>query len=171
MAAAVTPILLVAAGVLCVAAIAKLRKPEPAVRALATLELPASAAVVRALAVVELGLGAACALDPVRPMTAAIAFVYAGLALISLALARRQSTCGCFGDAESPASALQSALSAAFAVVSVIATTNGAHGVGWVLGYSPAVAATLLIAAGGGVYATVIAYTELPRAWAAWSVR
>ena len=105
------------------------------------------------------------------PRPPAIACVYAIFAVVALLLARRQASCGCFGEDRTPASALQSMLSAAFAGVALAAALVGAHGLSWVIGHGPAAAGTLLVGIAGAVYATAIAYTELPAAWSAWSVR
>lgn len=171
MSAALTPPLLVAAALLCVAGALKLRRPAPAVRALASLGLRAAPTPVRTFAAVELALGGWVLLGAPRAAAGAVACVYAVFAAITFALARRRSSCGCFGDDTAPASVLQSLLSAAFACVGLVAAAGGVHGLGWVLGMDPALAATAVVGLGGAVYGAVIAYTELPRAWSAWSVQ
>jgi hypothetical protein len=171
MSAALTPPLLVAAGVLCLAGALKLRNPAPAVGALSILGLRATPIFVRAFATVEIALGGWAMLGAGRAAAAAIAGMYASFAVLALLLARRQASCGCFGEDRTPASALQSMLSAALALIALGAALFGAHGLGWVIGRGPASAGTLLIGIAGAVYATAIAYTELPAAWSAWSVR
>ena len=57
MSAALTPPLLVAAGVLCLAGALKLRSPAPAERALSILGLHATPIIVRSFATVEIALG------------------------------------------------------------------------------------------------------------------
>jgi hypothetical protein len=167
-AAALTPQLLVACGVLCVAGVFKLRDPVPAIRVLALLRLPARPAVVRLLAGAELALGGWCAIAADRLATAAVAFVFASFAVLSLRLVRLSASCGCFGDAQEPASLAQVVLSAVLALAALAATMSGAGGLGWVLQRSGASGVVLLIAISGAVYATVLAYTELPQAWNAW---
>ncbi len=171
MSAALTPPLLVAAGVMVLAGALKLRSPAPAVRALSILGLRATPIFVRTLAAFEVTVGGWALVAGGRAAAAAIACVYAIFAVVALLLARRQASCGCFGEDRTPASALQSILSAAFAAVAIAAALSGAHGLSWVTGRGPASAGTLLIGIAGAVYATVIAYTELPAAWSAWSVR
>ncbi len=171
MSAALTPPMLVAAGVLCLAGALKLRSPAPAVRALSILGLHAAPIFVRSFAAVEIALGGWAMLGAGRAAAAAIACIYGIFAVVALLLARRQASCGCFGEDRTPASALQSLLSAAFAGVALAAALNGAHGLSWVVGHGPAAAGTLLVGIAGAVYATAIAYTELPAAWSAWSVR
>lgn len=87
-----------------------------------------------------------------------------------MALARRHAACGCFGESESPASVAQAILSLALALVALAAAAVALpHGLGWVLGRAPVPAATLLLGTAGAAYGAVLAYTEVPRAWAAWS--
>jgi hypothetical protein len=171
MAQALTAPLLVAALILCTAGIAKLRSPATATRALAGAGLPSSTLAVRAFAAAELVLGAWSMLAPDRLAAAALACTYAGFAGLVLVLARRASSCGCFGAVEAPASRVQSIVSAALAVVSAAAAVWPAHGLGWVIHRPPGVASGLLVGIGGAVYGTVVAYTELPLAWTSWSAR
>jgi uncharacterized membrane protein YphA (DoxX/SURF4 family) len=169
MSEALTAPLLVAAAVLCVAGVLKLRSPRAAMTAFAALGLSPRAALVRVLAVCELAIGAWCAVDPARPAAAAVACLYAAFALVAWILARRRSACGCFGAEESPASPWQSVLSLVFVLSAIGALAAGAHGVGWVLGRPVLVASATLIGIAGAAYATALAYTELPNAWTAWS--
>jgi hypothetical protein len=171
MSTALTPPLMLAGALLCVAGALKLRRPAPAARALSILGLRAAPTSVRAFAAIEVGLGGWIVIGAPRAAVAAVGCLYVGFAIVTLALARRRSACGCFGEDEAPASAVQSLLSAALAVVALLAATGGVHGLGWVLGQSPAHAATVLVGLAGAVYAAVLAYTELPRAWSAWSPR
>ncbi len=164
-----TPPLAVAALVLCAAGLAKLRSPAGAVAALRRLGAPASAILVRAVALLEVGLGLWCLAWPSVACAAGLAFVYAGFSGLGLLLARRRSPCGCFGESQEPASGAQSLLSAALATVAALAAIQGAHGLPWVVGRPAATAAALMVALAGAVYATVIAYTELPLAWSAWA--
>jgi hypothetical protein len=157
--------------VLCVAGTAKLRAPDPARRALLTLGLPSGRAIVRAVGLCELGVGGWCAIDPSRASAAAIAVIYAVFAVIASVLARRQVSCGCFGGEDRPASIGQALLSAAISLVAVGEALAGPHGLAWVLGRPAAQAAVLLIGASASTCAAVLAYTEFPRAWGAWSAR
>jgi hypothetical protein len=166
---ALTPPMLLAAAVLCAAGFAKLRSPTAALRAFAVLGLPAKLALVRVLAVFELAIGVWCALAPSGPAAAVVAMLYAAFAVAAALLARRRSSCGCFGDDESPASAWQAVLSGLLAVVALAASLAAAHGLGWVLALPAAQAGALLIGIAGATYATVLAYTELPQAWSSWS--
>lgn len=167
MSALIAP-LLVASFVLCCAGIAKLRSPAGAADALRAAGLPASPSLIRAFAALELALGVFCVIAPGRLVAGLMAVLYAMFAALSLLLARRQSECGCFGAAQVPASPFQSVLSGALAIVAVLALVSPPPSV-WSL--SAASAAIVLMAAAGAAYATVLAYTQLPVVWEAWSPR
>jgi hypothetical protein len=148
----------VAALVLCAAGLAKLRSPGTAATALG---IPAGW--IRAFSVSELALGAGVLAWPVLSSLAAL--TYAGLAALTFVLARRAQSCGCFGDGDAPASAVQSLLSLALALVCVIP----AHGAGWLLDRSAGSAAVLVLGIVGAAYGIVIAYSDFGPAWRAWS--
>jgi hypothetical protein len=169
LAQALTAPFLVGALVLCTAGMAKLRSPVPAMRALAGAGLPDGAALVRAFAGLELALGIWAGLDPSPASAAAVAGTFMILAGVAALLVRRASSCGCFGDHEAPASQLQPLLSAGLATIAGAAAVWPPHGLVWVLGRPPATAAALVLGVAGAAYATVLAYTELPTAWGAWS--
>jgi Methylamine utilisation protein MauE len=171
MAQALTPPMLLAVAVLCIAGAAKLRSPAAAARAFAALRLPASTALVRAVATTEIALGVWWALEPGRPAAACVAAIYAAFALAAALLARSRSDCGCFGESELPASNWQAALSAIFALVAIGALVAHAHGLGWVLDRPALEAATIVIGTAGATSATVLAYTALPAAWTSWSLQ
>jgi hypothetical protein len=171
MAEVLTPPFLLAALVLCVAGAAKLRSPAAAGRALRVLGLPGGATPVRALAVAELVLGLGCAIDPGRIGATVMGCVFGAFAVVALLLARERAACGCFGEGDAPASSLQSGLSAALALVALAGAARAPHGLGWVADRSPSQVAVLAVGIAASVFATVLAYTELPRAWSAWSAR
>jgi hypothetical protein len=154
----------VAAVVLCIAGIAKLRSPATAAAALAVRPV-----LVRSFALGELALGAAALLSPAPALSALLAATYAGLAGLTLVLARRSQACGCFGEGETPASISQSVLSGALALICAAAAVAQPHGLGWILGRPAGTAAVLVFGTAGAVYGTVIAYSELPLAWRSWS--
>jgi hypothetical protein len=160
--------LLVASVVLCVAGIAKLRSPEAASRALAGGRLPSGRGLVRGFAAGELILGAWSLISPNRLTAAAVCVVFVLFTVLSALLARRASSCGCFGTDDTPATALQSLLSAGFALAAAAACAWPPHGLNWIAGRSPGLGAALLAGVAAAAYATVLAYTELPAAWGAW---
>lgn len=155
---------LVAALVLCVAGAAKLRAPDPAARAVG-----AGRQLVRLFAAGEVGLGALVLIVGGPVLAAMMAVLYAGFALLTLRLARAGESCGCFGAPQSPASPLQSALSGALAVVCLLAAIGGARSLDWILGQPPGIVAVLGLGIAGAVYGIVLAYSELPQLWRAWS--
>jgi hypothetical protein len=159
----------VAAGVLCVAALAKLRVPAPATRALASLGLPGGAGVIRAFAAAELGLGAWALVSPTPAAGALLACVYAGFSVLTLGLWRRAQSCGCFGADGAPATPLQALISALLAAASASAAAGSPRGLAWILERPPGSVAVLILGTAAAVYGTVLAYSELPRAWRSWS--
>jgi hypothetical protein len=169
MRSALTPLCAAAALVLCAAGLAKLRSPGPAARALATIGMPVGGRLVRGFAACELALGASCLLAPRAANAAALACVYAIFAGLTLLLARHRAACGCFGDHGAPASAIQSLLSAVLALIALAATIAPPHGLGWIVGQHIWLVAVLTAGVAGAAFGTVVAYTELPRAWGSWS--
>lgn len=172
MADALAPPFLLAAAVLCLAGAAKLQSPSAAAAALRTLRLPAGRAAVRAFAVGELGLGAWCAVAPGRVNAMLMAGVYCAFAGLSILLARRRQSCGCFGASDAPASPVQAALSASLSAISVAAAiTTPPVRLGWLAGRPPGTVVVLTAGVLAGVYAAILVYTELPHVWSAWSDR
>ena len=147
----------------CVAGVAKLRAPEGAAAALHT-----SPWAVRALAVGEVALGVAGAVHPTRALTAALAVVYALFTGVAAILMRRRVACGCFGEYDFPVSPAHVIASGLLGTLVLAAAVAGPRGLGWVLGQPPAHAVVLLIGIAGALYATVLVYTVVPRAWGAW---
>jgi hypothetical protein len=162
---------LIAALALCVAGLAKLRSPQPAAQALAVAGLPGNAQLVRAFAAYELALGVYAALSTSVAAAIAVAATYTGFAVLTSALHRRQASCGCFGAEGAPASPAQSAISAVLAATAVATAAWHAHGLSWIVARPPATVLALVLGIGGAVFALVIAYSELPAAWNAWSPR
>ena len=169
MSEALTPPFLVASLVLCVAGAFKLRAPQGAANALRTLGLPGGMWLVRGLALGELVLGAACAVFPTRAGAAVLTGVYVTFAGVAAALARRRASCGCFGEDETPVSAGHWIASLVLGAVALGVAAFDSRGLGWVLGRPATTAVVLLLGIAGALYATVLVYTEVPRAWSAWS--
>lgn len=111
MSAILLPAYLTAALLLGGAALAKLRRPEPAAAALSV-----SPSVVRAASVVELGVAVLMVARPALggPLGCAL---FLGLAALVVAQLRRGATrsCGCLGSAELPPSRLHVAVNVALA--------------------------------------------------------
>jgi hypothetical protein len=161
----------VAAIVVAVAGIAKLRAPAVATAALSELGLPGAPWIVRLLGAAEVALAAWCLIAPATVSAAALGGCYVAFAVTAAALARRRAACGCFGEHEQPASLGQSAISGALAAVGFTAAAAAPHGAGWVLSRPVDEAVVLAIGVAGCGYALVLAYTQLPAAWGAWSAR
>jgi hypothetical protein len=168
---ALTPPFLLAAVVLGVAAAAKLRSPAAAARALAVLGLPASPGLVRLFAACEGMLGLWCLAFPSRVAAGVMGSLYAVFAGLVLLLARRQASCGCFGEGDAPASIVQTILSAVLSIVAFAGLLSVPHGLPWLLERPPGYAALLIAGIAGSVYGAVLAYTEMPHAWGSWGAR
>ncbi|HEY2005215.1 MAG TPA: MauE/DoxX family redox-associated membrane protein [Solirubrobacteraceae bacterium] len=154
----------VAALVLAVAGVAKLRSPQAAARAVG-----APVAMVRVFAAGEIALAVVALVTASAWSSVLMAVLYAGFSVLTLRLARAGAACGCFGAEESPASGLQSVLSAALSALALLSALGGAHAAGWIAHRPLGTLAVLVIGAAGLVYAIVLAYSELPSRWQSWS--
>jgi hypothetical protein len=151
----------IAALVVAIAGVAKLRAPATAADALATLGLPAARWLVRLGAMVEVALAGWCVASPGRWPAVALALAYGGFTAAAVLLVGRRASCGCFGgDAE--VSAVHLVLSPLLGLICAAAAV-------WT---PPDVLAAgsvpLAVGVAGAAYALVLAYTELPAAWSAW---
>ncbi len=169
MGAALTPPLVVAALVVILAGGAKLRAPAGAAAALAVLRLPGGRTAVRALAVGEIGLGAAVLASGSPVLRLLLGALYLAFALVVLTLLRREAECGCFGEAGTTASAIHVILNLALALVCVIGGTVRAAGTSALFALPAREMPVALLGVAAATAAAVLAYTELPDAWRAWS--
>jgi len=160
--------LAVAALVLVVAGVAKLRAPAPAVGALRELGLPVGQPVIRVFAAFEVALGVWALARPGGVPAIALACCYALFAVLTLLLARHRAACGCFGEGDLPASSLHAVISAVLAAACTAAAIWPPHGI---LDRPAGQAVVLVIGIAASAYAAVLAYTLLPAAWSAWSAR
>jgi len=154
----------VAALVLCVAGLAKLRAPRAAARAVGL-----APAQVRAFAALEVALGAWALVAAGAASSVSIGALYAGFAVLALVLARRGHACGCFGQMREPASAIHSLLSVALALIATVSAVAAPHTLGWILERPAQTATVLVLGTAGAVYGVVLAYSELPQLWRSWS--
>jgi hypothetical protein len=161
---ALAPPFLVAALVLCVAGMAKLGAPHTAAAAIGTRP-----GVIRALALGELALGAVCVVHPTRAGAIVLAVVYSVFAAAAVVLRRRRVSCGCFGDNGLPVSLAHVIASELLGALALAAALAGPRGLGWLAGQPGIRAGALAVGVAGAAYATVLVYTAVPRAWAAWS--
>lgn len=164
------PPFLIAAALLVVTGLAKLRSPRGAAAALASAGLPSRPALVRALGALEVGVGAAALLAP-RPLAPAVAALYVGFAAFLGYVAARRiplADCGCLGERESPPSRFHLGLDllAAASAVAVVLTPVGAT---WVfLAEQPWAGVPLLMLVAVGVFAVHVAMAYLPAAMTAY---
>lgn len=107
-------------------------RPATTARAVREIGLPVSSTVVRAGALVELTIAAGALVGGGRPLATLVAASYCGFAIFVLAALRRDvplSTCGCFGAADTPPTALHLGFNvAAAAVAGAVALTGSAAG-------------------------------------------
>jgi hypothetical protein len=169
MSSTLTGPLLAAAGVLLVSGMAKLRSPGGAVLALRAAGVPAARPLVGAAVAGELAVGLAVLVTPGRVAAAALAAAYGTLSVVGLILARHRAACGCFGHSDAPATGFQALVSAIVALAAAAGVVWPPRGLAWVVGLPPVTAVGLVAGIGGCVYAAVVAYTQLPAAWVAWS--
>jgi hypothetical protein len=161
---------LIAAGLLCMAGVAKAARPDDTARAMATLVPGPPPSVmrwlVRAGAVAEAVLGALALAFP-RPATATlVALSYAGFfAVVVYARLRGRplATCGCFGRPDTPPTALHLVvdlvLAAAAAAVAVGASPHGT--LATQLAHQPWAGLPLLFVSAVGLWLTALALSSL----------
>ena len=142
---------LAAAALLVLAGVPKVVDPSSLVRALRSVGLPASAALVRLLAVGEVAVGTAALVVPGRVTGVLVLLAYVAFsAFVALALRRGGvlASCGCFGRPDTPptvshllVTALLAASGAVVAATSAVTTTSP-----WwsQAGRQPGLAATLV---------------------------
>lgn len=162
---------LVAAGLLCVAGLAKARRPDDTARALAPL-LPGSPPLramrwtVRLAALAEATLGAVAIVFP-RPATAALVALSYLCFFGLVAEARRRggplATCGCFGRPDTPPTALHLVMDFALGVVAVIVAASAPrHGtLAMQLTHQPWAGVPLLFVSAVGLWLTALALSAL----------
>lgn len=151
---------LAAAGLLVVAGVPKLSDPLPLVRALRQAGMPAGRLLVRAFALAEVAIGVWALLAPSRLNAALVAAAYLVFTVFVVRVLRRDgvlSSCGCFGKADTPATATHVALTAAAALAAAVVASDPP--------------ASVWTAPGGGLATTtVLAALAAVIAFLAWQV-
>src|SRR5581483_5637201 len=104
-----------------------------------------------------------------RPLALALSVVYLSFAAVAVVLRRRRLACGCFGENDFPVSLAHVIASELLGSLALAAAIAGPRGLSWLAERSAVAAAVLLIGVAGAAYATILVYTAVPRAWAAWS--
>lgn len=160
--------------ILVVAGVAKALRPFDTARALATLWSPL-APMVRPLAVGEIAVGVAVLAVGGRPGAVALAVSYAGFAAFlgwALTTSRPVSTCGCFGEPDTPATASHMVACLALAAVGLAAAATGpvapvALALARSLASDPTGGPALVVLLGALTYALYVLMALLPRTVAA----
>jgi hypothetical protein len=160
-----------AAGLLVVTGLSKLRRPSPAARAMYAAGTGGSDAAARALGAVELVVGVLALLRPAPAVALALAGMYAAFAAFLAVLMWRRpdaASCGCAGTRDVPPNLVHLGLDGGGTAVGVAAALYGVPGIavyvgGLGLGALPVLAS---LAATGVVVAAVA--TELPEALASY---
>jgi len=170
---AIAPPFFLAAALLGIAGVLKVVRPRATAQALLDADLPGSGAVARGLGGVEVAAASWAILAPGTGGAVALAVAYLGFAAFLVYVLRTNpdaGSCGCVGTKAVPPSALHLTLDVvAAAVGGVYAAVGGPSAVAWVgaLGAGPAV--VVLAGLGLGGWLAVVAVTEAPNAWRAWS--
>ena len=163
-----------AALLLAVGGALKASRPHPTARAVSALGLPSSATAVRLGGVFEVGVGAGAVLVGGRVIALLVAFSYLVFAaFVAAALVRRVplSSCGCFGEDDTPPTAVHLAVNLAAALVAGLVALEPLGGLGSVdvMGDGPLLQAVFVVSTAVTAYLTYAALTALPRLTAATS--
>jgi hypothetical protein len=169
---AIAPAFFLAAGLLSIAGALKVVRPRATAQALVDAGLPASAAVARGLGLAELAAASWAILVPDAGGAFALAVAYLGFAGFLAYVLRTHpdaGSCGCAGAKAVPPSALHLTLDlAAVAIAIAYAAAGGPSAASWIGGLGAAGVAVLAGLALAG-WLAVVAVTEAPGAWGAWS--
>jgi hypothetical protein len=169
---AIAPPFFLAAALLLLAGALKVVRPRATAQAILDAGLPGSGAVARGLGVAELAAASWAILAPDTGGSLALAFAYLGFAGFLAYVLRTHpdaGSCGCAGTRAVPPSALHLALDlTAVGVAIAYAAAGGPSAVAWIDGLG---AAAPFVVAGVALagWLAVVAVTEAPAAWDAWS--
>jgi hypothetical protein len=156
----------VAAALLGLGGASKAAEPADTARALGTLGLPSSRLLVRAGGAAELVIGVGALAFGNRLFAVLVGLSYLGfLAFVVLALARHAplSSCGCFGKADTPPSAIHVTVNALAVVVAATVVVAPGAGLPDVVGEQPLLGVPFLLLVAVGVYLTFLSLTLLPK--------
>ncbi len=120
---------LVTAAILAAGGASKVVRPTSTARAVGEMGLPAGPTLVRVGAAAELAIAAGALVGGGRPLAALVAASYAGFAAFVVAALRQGtplSTCGCFGAADTPPTAIHLVVNLAAAGVAAAVALTGA---------------------------------------------
>jgi hypothetical protein len=160
----------VAAALLGLGGASKAVEPSDTARALGALGLPSSRALVRTGGAAELVIGVGALAFGNRVFAVLVGLSYLGfLAFVVLALARHAplSSCGCFGKADTPPSAIHVTLDALAVLVAGAVVVDPGVALPDVLADQPLLGLPFLLLVAVGVYLAFLSLTLLPKALAA----
>ena len=170
MSEAIAPAVWTLAGVLALAAVAKLRDPGPADRALGAVGMVHGRVLVRAIATGELAIAAWCLIAPGTAAMAALAAVYVSFAgAVSRMRQAGVSDCGCFGERSFEPGVAHLALNLCAAAIAMVAVIVPPPGIAAVADRAPLEAVALACGVAGCVYLSYLAFTALPKAWGSYA--
>jgi len=156
---------LAGAALLGLAGLGKLRRPAPTAAVLRALGLPGSDLLVRAGAAVEIVVAVGAVAFGNRVFAAMVAASYLAFAGFVLAAMRRQvplRSCGCFGRADTPPSAVHVVVDLAFAGVAGAVAAGPVGDLGRVLDGQPLLGVPFLALTAVSVALAYLSLTVLP---------
>jgi len=155
----------VAAALVALAGGMKVRQPAATAGALRALRLPSSFALVRVLGAGEVVVAVAAAATFARPLLVLLAATYLGFAAFVVAALDAEAplqSCGCFGRADTPPSAVHLGLNLCAAGTLFAAALTGTPGLGTIVPDQPWSAVPFVPLIGVCTYLCVIVLTLLP---------
>lgn len=153
-----------AAAVLVLSGVAKIRQPEALVQPLHQLKLPARPPVARAIGLGEVAVGIAVLATSSALVAAALAGVWAALLVAAVRL-RGGPDCGCFGAASQPVGTAHLVLNSLFALAAAASVADPAPSLGSIPdagGVAIATYVLLLVTGAGAVSAILTAPSDAP---------
>ena len=144
----------------------KIVRPAPTSGALRAMGLPSVPMLVRAMGLGELLIGVSAAVTFARPLLVLLASAYlAFAAFVAAALGRSTplQSCGCFGQTDTPPSAVHLGLNLAAAITAFAAALSGTPALGTTIADQPWNAVPFALLVGICVYLCVLIATVLPQ--------
>jgi hypothetical protein len=144
----------------------KMRRPGPTANALGAVGLPASVPFVRLFGAIEVvvAVGALTAGHPVFALFVGLSYLaFTAFVLLALARGGAISSCGCFGEPDTPATAVHAALDLAAAAVAFAVAAGGGSDWAAFLGDQPLGGAPFVVLTTTCTYLGYVALTVLPR--------
>jgi uncharacterized membrane protein YphA (DoxX/SURF4 family) len=155
----------VVCGLLAVAGIFKVAQPAPTGGALHALHLPSSRLAVRGLGFVEITIGIAAAFGggvPLAPLVGACYLAFAGFVVAARREGTPISSCGCFGETETPPSLVHIIVNLTAATIALVAAATDVDGLATVLSHQPWAGVPFVLLVGVSIYLAYATVTALP---------